>query len=171
MSSDEIQIDDLHYLDDLTSNKGYWGNWSSSGATAQFTSNGLQISGSGGSNKLYPLNIQYPTDYSVEYMITALNRDTGGYIAEGTIEGISLQCNNSTSYIYSLGNWDTSVSYPSTLEVGDIIKFVKQSNIIYIYKNNVLLGSKTKNNSYNGFKINQYGPRGFTIKNLKIRQL
>ena len=175
--TDTVEILDLYYYDSLTSDKGNWTNWSQTGATRSFTNNGLSISGTNvGSASTHTrqskLNITYPSNYSVEYEIVALNRTYDDYIVELGIEGVGLNSNSSKKFLFQLNKWSQTVTeYNGSLNVGDIVRWEYINGTVSLYVNNVLIGSKSRNTNYNGFVINQYQSRGITFKNLIIHEL
>lgn len=118
------------------------------------------------------LNITYPSNYSLEYEITDLNRTYDGYITELGIEGIGLNSNSSKKFLFQLDKWTQTVTeYNGSLNVGDVVRWEYSNGTVSLYVNDVLLGSKSRNTNYSGFVINQYQSRGITFKNLKIKPL
>ena len=172
-----VEILDLYYYDSLTSDKGNWTNWSQTGATRSFTSNGLSISGtnvgSASTNtRQSKLNITYPSNYSVEYEIVALDRTYDGYIVELGIEGVGLNSNSSKKFLFQLDKWTQTVTeYNTPLTIGDVVRWEYSNGTVSLYVNDVLIGSKSRNANYSGFVINQFNSRGITFKNLIIHEL
>lgn len=168
--SETFVIYDLWYNDPLTSDKGHWTAFPS-GASATFTSNGLVISGTSGTRQS-KLNITYPSSYSAEYEIVALDRTYDDYITELGIEGIGLNSNSSKKFLFQLEKWTQTVTeYNGSLNVGDVVRWEYSNGTVSLYVNDVLIGSKSRNTNYSGFVINQFYSRGITFKNLKIYQL
>ena len=163
-------ISDIHYYDSLTTDKGHWTAFLS-GVSATFTSNGLVISGTNVTRQS-KLNITYPSSYSVEYEIVALDRTYDDYITELGIEGVGLNSNSSKKFLFQLDKWSETVTeYNGSLNVGDVVRWEYSNGTVSLYVNDVLIGSKSRNTNYSGFVINQYRGRGITFKNLKIKEL
>lgn len=118
------------------------------------------------------LNITYPSNYSLEYEITDLNRTYDGYITELGIEGVGLNSNSSKKFLFQLDKWTQTVTeYNGSLNVGDIVRWEYSNGTVSLYVNDVLIGSKSRNTNYSGFVINQFMGRGITFKNLIIHEL
>ena len=118
------------------------------------------------------LNINYPSNYSLEYEIVDLNRNYDGYITELGIEGVGLNSNSSKKFLFQLDKWTQTVTeYNGPLTIGDVIRWEYSNGAVSLYVNDVLIGSKSRNTNYSGFVINQYMGRGITFKNLIIHEL
>ena len=118
------------------------------------------------------LNITYPSNYSLEYEITDLNRTYDGYITELGIEGVGLNSNSSKKFLFQLDKWTQTVTeYNGSLTIGDVVRWEYSNGTVSLYVNDVLIGSKSRNTNYSGFVINQFMGRGITFKNLIIHEL
>lgn len=167
--SESFVISDDWYYDTGATDKGHWNIQSQVTATYD-SSYGLKIVGNASSDVYSPLNITYPSEYSVEYEITDIIYGTYGYCAGFICEGVSIIQNQTNCLIETLEVSGTQQSF-SKFSVGDKVKFEYENNQVKVYINNTLKGTWNPNSTYTGVKLRTYNGWGIGLKNLEIKPL
>lgn len=163
-------IYDDWYYDTYATDKGHWNIQSQATATYDSTY-GLKIIGNTGSDVASPLNITYPSEYSVEYEITSISYGSVPYCAGFYCEGVQIIQNQSNCLIETVSVSGTQQSF-SKFSVGDKVKFEYKDNQVKVYINNTLKGTWNPNSTtYAGVKLRTYNGWGIGIKNLEIKPL